>query len=110
MGIIYVEGRYVSSSNLSQVNKKNELQDDRIQKLEEILDDSDGSVENPEVLNSLIQNNTKNITTNTEDINFLKTKVESVEQMIDKSIDIITDSLDSIDQKINKITLSWINV
>ena len=121
MGVIYVDGSYKSSSNISKIHKLNELQDNRLERIENILDGSDGSVDNPDILNALIQDNTSKITTNIVDIQSLKTRMETVEQSINKNtitINGITVSLNSIDQKIDTLNskidnlsgLSWVEV
>ena len=79
MGVIYVEGNYKTTSALSRIRQTNETQDDRLDKLEAILDGSDGSVDNPEVLNALIQSNTEKITNNTADIQSLNDKIDKLQ-------------------------------
>ena len=122
MSVIYVDGGYKNSCGTSK-HKTDKLQDDRIERLESILDGSDGSVDNPEVLNALIQSNTEKITNNTSDIQSLNSKITEVENTIKNNtviINGITISLDSIDAKIDKLNekidnldtlgLSWVEV
>lgn len=79
MGVIYVEGNYKTASALSRIHQTNETQNNRLKKLEAILDGSDGSVDNPEILNALIQSNTEKITNNTADIQSLNDKIDKLQ-------------------------------
>ena len=108
MGIIYVNGGYKSSSSTSYIQKQNEIQDERIERIEAMLDGSDGTIDNPDVLNAIIQNNSEKISINTKDIqslteelNTVKTKIDNIEDsplipeekiaLIDSNADAIKD-------------------
>ncbi len=106
MGIIYVNGGYISSSTVQQqqITVTNEQQDIRIERIEQMLDGSGGTVDNPEVLNAMIKENTEKITTNISEIQSLGNKLENVEQVINNNtitINNITMSLDAINKSIN---------
>ena len=83
MGIIYVNGGYKSSTSTSQIQKQNEIQDERIERIEAILDGSDGTIDNPDVLNAIIQNNSEKISINTKDIQSLTEELSTVKTKID---------------------------
>ena len=122
MGVIYVEGNYIRSS--SKPTKIDAKQDDRIERLESILDGSDGSIENPEVLNQLIQKNSQQIASNSEDIKNIKTKIDSIETNVNKNtvtingitvtISDVDDKLDRLNEKIDNLDVSsgvsWVEV
>ena len=102
MSIIYVNGGYISSSKNAQlINNK---QDERIERIEAILDGSDGTIDNPDVLNAIIQNNSEKISINTKDIqslagelNSVKTKIDNIE--VSNTIEIVDDLEDSSTDK-----------
>ena len=82
MSIIYVNGGYKSSSNVSHIQKTNELQDERIEKLEQILEGSDGTID------SIVLNI---VNTHTEQLSELNTDISEIENTLSNKQDIISD-------------------
>ena len=77
MGVIYINGDYKSSSNIYHV-QKNKLQDERIEKLEQILEGSDGTVD------SIVLNI---VNTHTEQLSELNTDISEIENTLSDKVD-----------------------
>lgn len=97
MGVIYVNGGYKSTSGLTKIHINDKIQDERIEKLESFIED-DENIDNPNVLNAKITDNSNKISKLEERMGIVESEVEN--QTI--TIDGITVNLDNQIENVRK--------